>query len=199
MKRGFTLIELVVVIGIIAMISTMALANFPSFRGRLSLDREAGKMALALRKAQQYSSGVRRFEGAISGSDITACGGSYAAQYPAYSVTVSTAAPIAYTIFADPDCDNISDTHADDLIEITQLENGVRILDICTNVDSPTPTCGLSKLDIWYVRPNPTPFLTIDNVPNSDEQSAKMIVGLEDGSRKSIVVRKTGQISVQNE
>lgn len=199
MKRGFTLIELVVVVGIIALISTMALANFPSFRGRLSLDREVGKLALTLRKAQQYSSGVKRFEGIITATDIAACDGSYAAQYPAYSVTVDVGAPTAYVVFADPDCDKISDTHEDDLIEMNQLENGVQVLDICINVDSPTPTCGLATLDIWYMRPNPTPLLTVDAMPSSDEQNAKIIVGLDDGSRKSIVIRKTGQISIQNE
>ncbi len=206
MRKGFTLIELIVVVGIVALIASIALANFPSFRGRLALDREAGKIALAFRTAQQYSSGVRRFEGQTFTEPLSVelqkCSGLYEAQFPAYSMTVSTQTDAdrkSYSIYADPDCDRISESFPNDLIETTALENNLRIDDICINIDSAAPTCGVAKLDVWYVRPNPTLLLTVNNVFDPNQQSAKIILKAEDGSKKSVVVRKTGQVSIQNE
>lgn len=197
MKKGFTLIEMVIMVGIVALIAALALANFPSFRGRLALDRESGKLSLALRKAQQYSSGVKRFNTDIT--DPGACGALDKAQYPAYSVTISTAAPKEYDIYADPDCDRISGTFAGDLIESFIMEGGVSIKQICINIDAGGGCTEASSLDVWYIRPSPSLQLTIDGVPSPTIQSAKIVLGVEDGSRKSVIVRKTGQVSVQNE
>src|SRR3989338_7906144 len=58
---GFTLVELVVVIGIMALISAVAIANFPSFRDSIAVNKESGKVAVALRNAQSFSLGVQQF------------------------------------------------------------------------------------------------------------------------------------------
>lgn len=194
--------ELIVVVGIVALISSVTLINFPSFRGKLTVDREVGKIGVALRKAQQYSSGVRRFDGETftAASFPAACGKLYSAQFPAYGLSVSVGSPKEYDIYADPDCDRVSASYTNDLVESNILEQGVTIQDICIDIDAPSPTCGLASLDVWYVRPNPTLTLRINNdPPDATIQSAKIIIKGEDGSKKSVTVRKTGQISVQNE
>ena len=208
---GFTLVELIVVVGIVALIASMALANFPSFKGRLSVDREASKIGLALRKAQQYSSGVRRFEETFitNPSPATCTKGLYEAQFPAYGLAVSMIAPKEYDIYADPDCDRKSASYpspADptDLVEAISLESGTSIFDICVNIDSQIPTCsedGVESLDVWYIRPSPTLSLTVNGERDVSQQyqSAKIVIKGADGSKKSIVIRKTGQISIQNE
>lgn len=210
MKKGFTLVELIVVVGIVALISSVTLINFPSFRGKLIVDREVGKIGVALRKAQQYSSGVRRFEETLSTNPdpINCKKGLYEAQYPAYGLSVSMSNPKKYYIYADPNCDRISANYSSglytDLVETNLLEQGISIQDICINIDS-SSTCSStnggvpSSLDVWYVRPNPTLIITVDGAPDATIQSAKIIIKGEDGSKKSVTVRKTGQISVQNE
>ncbi|MEK9175512.1 MAG: type II secretion system protein [Patescibacteria group bacterium] len=202
MKKGFTLVELIVVVGIIALIASLTLISFPSFRGRLSVDREVGKIALALRKAQQYSGAVKRFNGETftDGSFPAACGKLYFAQYPAYGLSISMDSPNEYNIYADPDCDKHSISYSGDLVEAITLDPGINIQDICLDIDSAIPTCGITKLDVWFVRPNPTLILRInEEEANELLQSAKIIIHSESGSQKSVIIRKTGQISVQNE
>lgn len=212
MKKGFTLVELMVVVAIIGLISSVTLTSFPSFRGRLTVDREASKIGLALRKAQQYSSGVRKFEETFNETTNlppgTCAKGLYEAQFPAYGLSISTDYPKEYDIYADPNCDRISANYTNgsytDLIESNLLEGGTSIQYICIDIDSTTPPpCsignGITQLDIWYVRPNPTLILSINETPDLLLQSAKIVIRGEDGSQKSIIVRKTGQISVQNE
>ena len=46
---GFTLLELVVVAGIIVILTAVTLANFSGFRSDLALQREANKISLILR------------------------------------------------------------------------------------------------------------------------------------------------------
>ncbi len=201
MRRGFTLVEIIVVVGIVALIAAVALANFPAFRGRLALDRQAGTLALGLRTAQQFSTGVRRFEGyTFTTSDKPAsCSELFEAQFPAYALSIDMADPNQYRIVADPDCDRISDTFPGDTISENALENNVHIQELCTNIDNGTSCNDVGKLDVWFIRPSPTVLFTVDGTPDPSVSSAKIIMGLDDGSRRSVVIRTTGQISIQNE
>ena len=85
------------------------------------------------------------------------------------------------------------------------MEKEKKIKDIFINIDGSSPVCSStndgipSSLDVWYVRPSPTLTLTVDGLPDALIQSAKIVIKGEDGSKKSVTVRKTGQISVQNE
>ena len=85
------------------------------------------------------------------------------------------------------------------------MESGTSIYDICINVDASSPICAsdgpwvIMSLDVWYIRPSPTLTLTVNGTPDPTLQSAKIIIKGSDGSKKSIIIRKTGQISVQNE
>ncbi len=54
-QRGFTIIELMVVIGIIAILMTVVVANFPKAKLQLSLSRVAYGFAQDLRRAQMMS------------------------------------------------------------------------------------------------------------------------------------------------
>ena len=58
MKNGFTLIELIVVVGIIVMLSGGSLAAFVTFNQRQSLDDDAATFATELAKAQNMSTAI---------------------------------------------------------------------------------------------------------------------------------------------
>ena len=49
---GFTLIEMIVVIAIFGIVTTIILANLPTFRDRSSLDLVAQEVAINIRGAQ---------------------------------------------------------------------------------------------------------------------------------------------------
>lgn len=55
-SRGFTLVEMIVVIGIFLIITGVLIADLPGFRGKSSLDLVAQEIATYIRGAQIYSS-----------------------------------------------------------------------------------------------------------------------------------------------
>src|SRR3989338_10641247 len=65
--KGFTLMELLVVMGIIVIISSLILASNTRFGGRVILQNLAYDIALSIRQAQVYGISVRQFGGTFSG------------------------------------------------------------------------------------------------------------------------------------
>ena len=65
-QRGFSLIELMVAVGILVLINTMIFANYPEFSQKVALRRTSEEIALIVRQAQAYSLGIKR---SASGGD----------------------------------------------------------------------------------------------------------------------------------
>src|SRR5512133_2633560 len=63
--RGFSLIEMIVVIGIIALLSTVTLSNYKDVSSRISLENLAQQIALTVRQAQVYGISVVRGTGSV--------------------------------------------------------------------------------------------------------------------------------------
>ena len=63
---GFTLTELLVVVGIMTIMNLLIFANYPEFSQRLALKRTSEDVALIVRQAQAYSLGIKsQFRGII--------------------------------------------------------------------------------------------------------------------------------------
>lgn len=185
--RGFTLIEVVVVIGVIAFIATITLISFPQFSERVGIEQEAGKLVLALRKAQSYALAVREFQ---PGSSL----------FPAYGVNVSMNNPLQYIIFGDPNVTNRFENFLNEAVETVAVEKRVSISRICGNSQSiPQGSCALSSADIVYVRPAPTIVLTgVDSGISALYNDIKVILRSFDGSiEKNVIIWSTGQISIE--
>ena len=60
MTRGFTLTELLVVVGIMTIMNLLIFANYPEFSQRLALKRTSEDIALIVRQAQAYSLGIKK-------------------------------------------------------------------------------------------------------------------------------------------
>ena len=60
-KDGFTVLEMVVVLGIVTIISSVVLANYPAFNERLGVRRAAEDVASSIRQVQAYGLGVKEF------------------------------------------------------------------------------------------------------------------------------------------
>jgi len=185
--RGFTLIEVVVVIGVIAIIATITLTSFPEFAERIGIEQEAGKLILAARKAQSYALAVREFQ---PDSGI----------FPAYGVNVSLSNPLQYLIFGDPNGSNRFESFLNEGVETTNVEKRVSIFHICGNSQSiPQGSCSLSSADIVYIRPIPTIILTgVDSGISSLYNDIKVVLRSSDGSiEKNVIIWSTGQISIE--
>ena len=178
--RGFTLIELMVVTGILVVITSLILANNTRFGGAVLLENLAYDIALSVRRAQVYGIAVQRF-----GTDDFSAG---------YGVNFTLATPAVYILFADKE-NGIYDTGNSELVESVSIQGGYKIVDLCaTSPSRPSETCGLSSLDILFKRPEPDAFI---RAGGNLQEKARIILESPRGNRTSIIVEASGQIAVE--
>ncbi len=184
MKRGFTLIELIVVTGIMVLITSIMLANNAKFGGVVTLRNLAYDIALSIREAQTYGISVRKF-------------GTGAGEFGAgYGLDFRTSANTSYLLFADTVGNNGLYDEASELVQAYNIGRGFRITDICgTATGSGAETCGLGRLTVVFVRPEPDARIRM-NGGSSLYQRARVIITSPQGDTASILVEATGQISI---
>jgi prepilin-type N-terminal cleavage/methylation domain-containing protein len=96
--RGFTLIELLLSIAIITLLVGMSLPLYASFVGRNDLDMTTQRVVSALRRAQEYTRGVRgdsQWGVAVqSGQAVLFKGATYATRDSSFDETTTIASSI---------------------------------------------------------------------------------------------------------
>ena len=186
-KSGFTLIEVILVVGIVIVIASITLANFPEFNERIGIEQEAGKFVLAARKAQSYALGVREFQ---IGSKI----------FPPYGVSATINDRIHFTVFGDTNLSNRFENFLGESVEVFTVSPRVEIHEICGNYQSiPPGPCNLTTADIVYIRPAPSIVLTgvVGGIPLSYNDIKVVFTTLDGSIRKDVVIWSTGQISIE--
>lgn len=191
--KGFTLIELMVVTGILVVITSLILANNTRFGGAVLLENLAYDIALSVRKAQVYGIAVRRF-----GLDDFSAG---------YGVNFTLASPTVYVLFADinpPQSGNgiYEPDDESELVESISIQGGYKIVNLCATAPNSPETCGLSSLDILFKRPEPDAFISKDGIsgianPSALQEKARIILESPRGNKTSIIVELSGQIAVE--
>jgi prepilin-type N-terminal cleavage/methylation domain-containing protein len=204
-KRGFSLIELLVVIGIFIIITSVILARQNKFSSDILLTDLAYQVAISIRQAQVYGLGV---QAQSSNFDI-----GYGVHFD--NVTPNT----TYKLFADNDKNGVYNTSGlgfdvssknrklafaggalpppdpgdppaipppsggggpgDTILNTYQVQKGDQIYDVCA-VKSGIRSCfrgsnTLSSLDIVYIRPNPDSIIRTNGDPNSGPYSQAII------------------------
>jgi prepilin-type N-terminal cleavage/methylation domain-containing protein len=193
-SRGFTLIEMLVVISIFTIMTAVVLANLPNFRERTALQLVAQKMSLTIREAQVYGVGVKSFD----------------TDFPSHGIHFDPISPNgkkSYVLFADkPSTDNNdydvgnncggSDTEC---VTRYDLTGSVEI----QSVDTCNPTCtsrNLTGLNIVFDRPKTEANFTIpgNSTPPAQASYAKItLISTRSQETRTIWVWDTGQISVK--
>ncbi len=134
---GFTLIELMVSILIIALISGLFMVNYHNTNKRSELNVEKQKLASNIRLAQNYSLGSKTYDGITTPS-----GG--------WGVHFALADPTHYIIFADKNLPNGNQIYeAGEAVETKTLPAGVTI-----NFLSPA-----NAVDIIFFPPDPVTYV----------------------------------------
>lgn len=140
LQNGFTLVELIVSIFIVALMSGLFLANYHSANKRSELGMIKQKLASDIRLAQNYSLGSKTYDG------LNLPGGGWGAHF-------DLADPIHYIIFADkaafgfPNGNQAYD--AGEAIETKTLPDGISI-----NALSPA-----NVVDIVFFPPDPVTYV----------------------------------------
>lgn len=184
--EGFTVLEMLVVIGVAAIITSTVLGNYPEFLRRLAIEREAQLLALGLREAEEHAIRTKR-----AGSGFVA----------PFGVHFDLAKPKEYILFADFGTpNNFYDVGEE--IEIIQIGRGVQLRDLCADEKQGTPDCNINSLSITFERP--APLIKVRGIkggPVEDlgEPDFEIYVETEDGVHtQEIVVWTTGAISIEN-
>lgn len=216
--RGFTLIEMLIVIAIVAVMATVLLFNYSSFSTGIGVRNLAEQIGLSVRKAQTYATSVR----SISGTNLTSD------TYPAYGISFSVnntganmydATKTNFALFVDvaPNGDKVtSNTYGNDgvcgsptsdgaqeCVESLGLVGGNTIVSLCTDAPIPnscfTPNSG-GTVNVVFHRPNPDAVICVVNAQggciNQLASYLKITVQSVKGLQRIITIWNTGQISV---
>lgn len=196
---GFTMLELLTVIAIIAILTFMVLGNYNAFGGQTILRTLAYDMALSLREAQTFGVSVRR-------TDLSTFAAGYGIHY-------STSDNRRYSLYADTYVQSggisvLAGTSGGDGLFLDPREevrkftfgNGYTIKQLCVTTSAetcyPMSTTGTPHtLDILFKRPEPDAQIRLDG--GAPVRSARIELTSPRGNLRSVVVEITGQISVQ--
>lgn len=207
-QQGLTLVELIVVLGIVAMVSSVIIFNYSDFRTTVTLRGLAQEIALSVRKAQTYATSVRAIDGASASTN----------SFPGYGIAFSAdstgstdpAVPhrARFVLFADiPDAGDAdgrynrgadcgTPSQGDECVESFGILSSDRIVRLCT--ENGCQTSG--EVDIVFDRPAPDAAICV--VEGSDCASDRpsylqVVIQSLSGAERSVTVWNTGQISVE--
>lgn len=189
--RGFTLVEMVVVVGIIALISGLMLANNNRYGGVVILQNLAYDISLSIRQAQVYGIAVQRFNSTFNSS------------YGMHFQLGSGDSGSTYVLFADAlspenglyDCPQPGTSNCE-LVQSSSIALGYSIAQLCMTPAAGVENCSLTSLDIVFKRPEPDAYIRSRDTVSVGE-SARIIVRSPRGDTKSVSVQTNGQISVE--
>lgn len=187
---GFSLIEMIVSVGILVFIVSIVLANHSRFNSSVLLGALAYDVALSVREAQVYGISVKEFAGSF---DL------------GYGIRFERGSN-SFILFADVDrSKSYNPTTGDDKVLNTYtLRQGHSIVRFCGKAgvtercsDSATP---INHLDIAFVRPNPDAWITSNESATGSFYSEGFVVVSSPaaGATRTIDIASTGQISVKN-
>ena len=173
--KGFTLVELVVTVGIFAIISTVIISRNSQFDEEIFLSDMAYDVALSVRRAQSFGVNVRSAEGSFD--------------HP-YGVFF-TSGTTTYQLFVDTNDDGFYN-EPEELLETYTMGRGTMISPLC-DLASKTP-CDLKTLTVMFERPEPDAII---------EQGSMTRVGVgisaPRGGQRYVFIESTGQFSIQKE
>ncbi len=197
-RAGFTLIELVVTMGIMALITGVTLANHSKFGGQVMLRNLAYELALVVREAQTYGVSVRK----IDRASITDFESGYGIHFNANN-------KLQYVMFADTHKESGTIIRGQDGMRNTTLEDvntyiigrGYKINKLCAGSAS-SPTCMdvcdscSGTLDILFKRPEPDAAIRLNGVENVLYERAEIeLISPRDDTMR-VLIEVSGQISV---
>ncbi len=185
--QGFSVLEMIVVLGIVTLVSSVVLANYPAFNERLGVRRAAEDIASSIRQAQAYGLGVKEF---VPGSG----------DFPGYGIyfqrLASAGVPAtSYILYADSNKNLRYDAPGEKISELP-LQGAAVVDDICADQKQATPgPCGINYFYVEYLRPQPS--VSLQSSAGVFYNDAEIKIKGPRGTVKTIVIWLSGQVSIE--
>lgn len=171
---GFTLVEVLVSLGIFAVLTGVVLSNYRGYNTNALFANASEDIVLALRQAQVYGVGAKG-----EGSSFTT----------PFGVYFNEATPNQIIIFADTDSSGSRNTGDSD-IDIIKWPSDIKIETGGLLCNSGT----VANLAITFTRPNPNANIYGNGAPCTATGKISITNGIKNAS---IEITSTGQISLQ--
>ena len=193
-QRGFSLIELMVAVGILTLINIMIFASYPEFSQKMALKRTSEEVALIARQAQAYALGIKR---PVSSGD----------DYYGFGIHFGKSDSKSLILFADSDSDKTYDKGDGcggantECFQEFKISTGdyVSELQACDSVSC--QSVGNGGLDIVYPRATFMASISAGGDVCGSCSYAKVTIqsprGNEEKNKKYINIWISGQISVE--
>lgn len=181
-EAGFTLTELLVVMGIMIVITTLVLARYSQFNGTVLLRNLAYDVALSFREAQVYGISGRSESGAFTYR---------------YGVYMSSSAPTQYILFADRN-DNLA-YDSNEVVKAYTMRSGYGLSEICAHRTDGVNRCAsagtITSLTVMFKRPEPDATIRTNLTAETYTDATVTLVSAA-GATRSVTVTSTGQIAI---
>ncbi len=190
-NRGFTLIELVVSIGIFALMTGILLSKYGNFNNSVILTNLAYDVAITIRTAQSYGIDVKGVENPNNNNQVE-----YNNPYGVYFDRSNIDKSKQMIFFADFNGNDKYNSGSNEEINTYILKRGMYISALCAGSSSSDCSTNRTKLNILFKRPDPKAIISNDENCPIDCNYGRIELTSVDGSKKYVEVRSTGQISV---
>ncbi len=193
--RGFTLIELMVTVGIFVFMTALILSRYNSYYSGTLFVNLAYDIALTLRQAQSYGMSVK----VNKPSDTSNFNSSYGVNFDTTDSVTSKKFTLASYIITTPI--GFSKQYVLDILEKTyNIKQGAKIQTMCV-ITSGSTCVTTSKLLIIFQRPNPEAIIckytVTPDISVCNGKFARITLVANDGiTIRNIEVNANGQISV---
>ena len=178
-SRGFTIIELLVVISIIAILSGIVLIDYQSGQQALALQRAANKLAQDIRRVQEM---------AMSAKECEECGGVVP---EGYGIFLDASNPYQYIIYAETGGNDefFQGDPPDTKLADIEFEEGIFI-----------PPGGIDtspgKVGINFKPPDTITKIKWSGTDEVDEVTITLAIEADPSKTKTIKVNKVGRIEI---
>ncbi|OGD31084.1 hypothetical protein A2W60_00960 [Candidatus Azambacteria bacterium RIFCSPHIGHO2_02_46_12] len=190
-QKGFTVIELLVVLGIIVLISASILANYRGQQRESALTRSAQKLALDLRRAQTLA-----VSSTLHHSEIPyGYGVHFDKNVNSYFIFAKCDSPNLYYVAGI----NVCWSAYEEKVETFAPESGVKVLTL-NGLGNGCPSSAADSLDVIFKPPEPTTTATRNASSSPVCDSAEITLALEEDVTKTKivgVVSATGEIKIR--
>lgn len=170
--RGFTLIELMVSIGVMSILTTILFSNYPDSMVRIGLANTTHKISLLIREAQVRGSAID----SRSSLNIVSGYGVYVSNSDIYNLTLFSDFASGGTVVNGISLGDglYNKTPTDEMISSLKLLQKFYISNLCVKTGG-VQSCFLNPTDnliISFTRPNPRPNIYINNNISTDYDEA---------------------------